>query len=115
MREYGGSTPFSDEELDQYHSFDPDDQEAVLHVQALELAEFIAHFIREEKLPRPIHSNGMNSGGVSILTWSVGSASVLSLLANISTLSDSVNTLLESHLRTVILYGESRTFGYQKS
>ncbi|KAI0092162.1 hypothetical protein BDY19DRAFT_990898 [Irpex rosettiformis] len=103
MREYGDSTPFTDEELERYHSSDPEDQEATLCVECLELAEFMAHFIRFEHLPAPRESNGVKSGGIHIFTWSTGSVPALALLANLEALDKDLSNLLEEYMGTIFI------------
>lgn len=106
LREYGDSTKFTDEELDNFYSADPAVQEASVFGQGMEIASFIAHFIEHEELPPPKESNGGQTGGISILGWSAqGAASALSLLANIAALNLHRSALIEEYLRTVILLG----------
>ncbi|KIK69421.1 hypothetical protein GYMLUDRAFT_647216 [Collybiopsis luxurians FD-317 M1] len=65
-------------------------------------------FIKQEKIPPwKEHSDGPRRGGIVILGWSLGNATVLSFLATAGTsllISDELSTLLEKYVRNCVLY-----------
>ncbi len=87
-------------------SSDPDRQATSLREAGIELANFIARFIDQEKLPAPKLIDGEKVNGVAFLAWSQGNALLLSMLANISRLDARTRATLEQQLRTVIMYGK---------
>ncbi|KAI0700595.1 hypothetical protein BC835DRAFT_1411942 [Cytidiella melzeri] len=103
-REYCGSSPYTEDELEQCHSSSPADQDAIICSTALDLARFIAQSILCGDLPPPCERNGVKSGGIGLFGWSGGCAQILSLLANITTMDEALSTLLERYLGTVILH-----------
>lgn len=106
LREYGDSTKFTDEELDNFYSADPAIQETCVLNQGMELAGFITHFIENDNLPLPRESDGVKTGGICILGWSAGgAASAISLLANIEALDSHRSAQIEKYLYSVILLG----------
>ncbi|KAI0342328.1 hypothetical protein BDW22DRAFT_185251 [Trametopsis cervina] len=104
MREYPGSSPLTDTELDRFQSPDVDLQAAALRDQGIEVANAIAHLIYELNIPSPNVSRGQRTGGTSIVAWSQSNAYVLAILANTSKLDPRVNSILEQHLRIIFLY-----------
>ena len=63
--------------------------------RALEIANFIASFIRDEKL----------EGDVGLLGWSYGNMTTLAFLANLDGLDPDAYRILEAHFTSVILWG----------
>lgn len=110
-REYCGSTPFLEQELELLHSSDLEDQANYVSSQAIDIARLIAHCIKHDNLPPPTESQGVRSGGVCLFAWSAGSAVSLALLANLTKLEESIYTLLDRYITTIILHGTSLTVG----
>ncbi|KAI0340786.1 alpha/beta-hydrolase [Trametopsis cervina] len=103
-REYCGSTPFLEQELELLHSSDLEDQANYVSSQAIDIARLIAHCIKHDNLPPPTESQGVRSGGVCLFAWSAGSAVSLALLANLTKLEESIYTLLDRYITTIILH-----------
>jgi len=69
----------------------------------LHIAEFIAYFIKQNKIPK---ATTKDSGGVVVLGWSMGCASALSLFSDTvqGTFSPGLYDELKSYIRQLILY-----------
>lgn len=106
MRDYPGSTPYTDAELADMRSPDKDRQRMQLHRRGLEIAAFLVWFIRREKIPPYVHNLDKTSGGVSLLGWSWGNTMSLCFIARAKQLLREDRELLEAYLRTLVIYGE---------
>ena len=70
-----------------------------------EIARFLSWFIDDEQIPpRSNDTNGIN-GGISLLGWSLGNTTTLSLLAFANTLDPGLMKKLAKHLRKVVVFG----------
>lgn len=107
MREYPGSSPFTDAEVANLVSSDEAIAGAALFDQVKDIAYLIAHIIKTEDIPAPVEVDGRKAGGVSVLAWSGGNAFLFSLLANSSALDADVGTLLGHYITYAIVYGKS--------
>ena len=106
VREYAGSSPFTEEELAVLHSGDEEDEATALRDQGTSLAMVVAHVIKQDNLPRPSVSAGKKAGGVVIISRGSGGANLISLLGNLDALDKSVYTLLDEYVTLCILHGE---------
>ena len=124
-RGYAGSTPLSEEEtapLDPSITFGLDETTSAttpsnrvisthyatfLQQRGAELARFLAWFIDNEMIPPRSDDADEASGGISLLGWSLGNVTTLSMLAFASTLDPGLIKKLELYLRKVIIFGES--------
>jgi hypothetical protein len=107
MREYPGSSPFSDAELARFASNDLEDQTSALVDQAMEIANLIAQIIRDEDLPLPQQEGDSQTGGVSMLAWAVGGSWLTTVLANLDSLDEDVHACFEKYVTTAIIYSTS--------
>ncbi|OCH91229.1 hypothetical protein OBBRIDRAFT_775554 [Obba rivulosa] len=102
-RDYAGSTPFTPQEQDALRG-PVEEQRAVLEAMGLQLAHFIAWFIRKENIPPVSESSGMRTGGFALVGWSAGNMDTISLLANADKLSQATRELFETYFRTFVVY-----------
>ncbi|KAH8114764.1 hypothetical protein DFH11DRAFT_1508701 [Phellopilus nigrolimitatus] len=108
-RDYAGSTPFSDIELDVLNGKDDHAHMDFLQKRGLEIARFLVWIISEKKIPQ---SNG-TSGGLALLGWSLGNVTTLSFLAHLGSYPQEIIATLEPYLRTFCLYDIQNTYlGY---
>ena len=125
-RGYAGSTPFSEEEtslIDPMASDTSSEDETpsatarsnrvvsghymtFLQQRGAEMARFLAWFIEKERIPPQFKDAGRTSGGISLLGWSLGNVTTLSMLAFASTLDPGLMKKLEPYLRKVIIFGK---------
>ncbi|KAL0572817.1 hypothetical protein V5O48_009145 [Marasmius crinis-equi] len=106
-RDYRGSTPYTDEELNDIKQ----GNRLFLEHWAVQLAEFLRKFIEEENIP-PIAAD-RNGGGITIMGWSMGNATALSLLSDPALLKDELYALLKRYLKGLVLYDPPFVaFGY---
>ncbi len=98
-REYPGSTPYGDEELD----FMKKNPQAHLDSLAQFISLFLVAFIQGNSIPRA-NEDG-TKGGLVALGWSTGCSMLVSMLSNPSAVSPQSRTILEPYLSNIILYG----------
>ncbi|KAH9924427.1 uncharacterized protein B0H18DRAFT_1012126 [Fomitopsis serialis] len=104
MRDYPGSTPYTDAELTAMRGPDRDGQRTQLHRRGFEIAAFVAWFIRNENIP-PFTLNGNDiRGGISVLGWSWGNTMSLSFIARASELPKEDQEFLEAYMRALVIY-----------
>ncbi|KZT68307.1 alpha/beta-hydrolase [Daedalea quercina L-15889] len=104
MRDYPGSTPYTNAELAAMRGPDRDGQRTQLHKRGLEISAFIMWFIRKENIP-PFKLVGEKaSGGISILGWSWGNTMTLSFVARARELPKEDQEFLETYMRTLVIY-----------
>ncbi|CCM06260.1 uncharacterized protein FIBRA_08510 [Fibroporia radiculosa] len=105
LRNYPGSTPYSDNELNALGE-GPRGQKSIFRSQGLELASFIESFIRAENIPPVVFSGEGKSvsGGLAMLGWSMGNIPTLSTLAHADELSAETQAVFNQYLRTLILF-----------
>ncbi len=102
MRDYPGSSPYTQEELSAISSSDSELQTGAIYVQGEQIAAFIEAFIRSHDIPR---LNENISGGIVVLTWSIANFVSMSMLGNAAMLPEKTKYLLEEYLYSVVLYG----------
>ncbi|KAJ8507959.1 hypothetical protein ONZ45_g9718 [Pleurotus djamor] len=96
-RDYPGTTRYTDDELADLKL----GQEAVLQRTSVQLAHFITEFINLNDIPLP---GGHGTGGVVVVGWSMGVASVLSLFAYPTALPPRCHDALTRYVRSLVLY-----------
>lgn len=106
LREYPGSSPFTEAEMSNLVSSEPRKQAIGLRDQAIEIATVVANLIKSENLPPPREVDGKRLGGVAILAWSAYNNLLLSLLSDTTYLERDVNDTLQQYLRTFVVYGQ---------
>ncbi|KAH8114765.1 Alpha/Beta hydrolase protein [Phellopilus nigrolimitatus] len=110
-RDYAGSTPFSDAELDVVRGKDDHAHKDFLQKRGLEIARFLVWVISEKKIPRTSEDGTL--GGLALLGWSLGNATTLSFLAHLDSYPREVIIALEPYLKTFFLYDAPNQFlGY---
>ncbi|KAH8114770.1 hypothetical protein DFH11DRAFT_1593365 [Phellopilus nigrolimitatus] len=110
-RDYSGSTPFSDPELDVINGKDDNAHRDFLRKRGLEIAHFLVWVISEKEIPHA--SEDGSSGGLALLGWSQGNVTTLPFLAHLDSYPHEIITTLEPYLRTFILYDiPNRFLGY---
>ncbi|KAI3621595.1 hypothetical protein WG66_009189 [Moniliophthora roreri] len=101
---YPGSTLYSQLDLEDLQNGKKESLDRI----ALVLAAFIKRFIEKEKI-----SKISEGGGMIIMSWSMGSATALSLFSDPSPLDSETYSLLNEHLKHFILYDPpSQALGY---
>lgn len=122
-RGYSGSTAYSMEEisdLDPAVTYDRGDScvemtpandqlsghfSTFMKQRAAEMAQFLAWFIDNEQIPPRSTDTGGVHGGISLLGWSLGNTTSLSLLAYADTLDPVLVKKLEGYLRKIVVFG----------
>lgn len=82
-----------------------------MKARGLEVGAFLAWFIKTEHVPAPSAEPGdanasKQLGGVSLLAWSSGNCSAMSLFAHAALLPKEDQELLNKYLRSYIVFGE---------
>ncbi|KAI0695746.1 alpha/beta-hydrolase [Cerioporus squamosus] len=109
LRDYPGSTPYTQQELDELSSPAREQQERALRARALELAVFLRWLIETESIT-PIQGTpeaGSDTGGISLLSWSAGNCQTMGLFAYADQLPKETRELLGAYLRSYVLYEPS--------
>ncbi|KAI0365120.1 alpha/beta-hydrolase [Pilatotrama ljubarskyi] len=109
-RDYPGSDPYTPEELATAARLatTPDspetaaEAEAFMRDRAREVYNFLADFVRRERIPRA----QTNAGGLVVVGWSLGSVWITALLANVRLFPEG-DVKLSEYVRRVILYDAS--------
>lgn len=104
LRDYPGSTRYTESELNSLGSTDPKSQRSMLDARGMEVANFLLWLIKKEKLP-PITEAG--TGGLGVLAWSWGNTFTMSFLAQAAKLPRDEQDTLGAYLRSVIFFGMS--------
>ncbi|KIK69362.1 hypothetical protein GYMLUDRAFT_67997 [Collybiopsis luxurians FD-317 M1] len=102
-RGYAGSTPYSPSELEEIQQCDRVFWERI----SAQLAELLRNFIEHENIPKLTVTGGRRSGGIALMGWSFGCATVLSLLGSPenSRISDNgLHHFLSRYIGDFILY-----------
>ncbi|KAH9948846.1 Alpha/Beta hydrolase protein [Amylocystis lapponica] len=107
LRDYPGSTPFSQEELDALASHGRETQRDAIKAYGEEIAAFFVWFIQSEHIPPATRSSDpatSRHGGVVLLGWSAGNIATLSMLSHSTKFPELTKTLLSTHLRSLIVF-----------
>ncbi|KAF7293880.1 AB hydrolase-1 domain-containing protein [Mycena chlorophos] len=104
-RDYRGSTPYSDAELEELRTGKQSHWDA--HAQSL--MHFFAFLIDVEKVPSPGQGAGRGAGGIILGGWSFGAATALSVLAAPSAvpLDSDLYKKVELYFKSLVLYDSS--------
>lgn len=102
-REYPGSSPFTEEDLDKLRSEDDTAHVEFAKDRAKEIATFIKAFIDQEAVPRATADG--KSGGVALMGWSSGASQTIALLGDADSLPGGLRKSIEPYLRSYIIYG----------
>jgi hypothetical protein len=92
-RGYIGSSPYTESEL---QGFQEGTREALEGLMAV-LVAFMRTFVEKEKIPR--------RGGISIMGWSIGNLTTMSLFSDPGVIDGETRSFLEAYLKDIILYG----------
>ncbi|KAF8642045.1 hypothetical protein AX16_009716 [Volvariella volvacea WC 439] len=98
-RDYTGSTPFSNQELEDLRNGKK------IHLQSMgvEVGSFLSWFV-ENHPEIPKLSEDRKKGGISLLGWSMGITPVFAFLGHPEVLPSGTYTKLEPYLQTIIIY-----------
>ena len=107
LRDYPGSTPYTQQELSDLRGPSPERQERALRARALELGAFLQWLIQCQSIPstRVVADSSVRQGGISLIAWSAANCQIMALLAHADQLPEETRTLLGTHLRSYVLYG----------
>ncbi|KAF5351133.1 hypothetical protein D9756_008244 [Leucocoprinus leucothites] len=95
---YTGSSNYSDAELDDIRNGKP----AVFDRSAILVGHFIEHLVRKYDLPEP--DAGRTKGGVVLLGWSMGCATVISFLGNRKFIPSEQYDFLRRYMTKLVFY-----------
>ena len=104
-RDFKGSTPFTETELEQIRGNDEDMHRQFLRDRGFEIAQFLVALIEKFKLPA-VDRNGQ--GGLSIMGWSLGNMILYAFANYFSTYPKRVKDHLKSYLGSLICWGKRR-------
>ena len=104
-RNYPGSTPYSEEEINVLSNGTKEQKDAWHRDRGHEVGMFIHKLIVKENLP-PISAD-RQTGGIILLGWSIGAGDVNNTIAHTDTLPSEIRTSLASYMRSMIIQGTS--------
>lgn len=102
-RDYVGSSPFSQTELDDLHCDDVDRLKAFMRMRGLEIASFLVWAIRELELPL---KDALGRPSLSLIGWSLGNITTIACLCYAASYPPDVIETLEKYLGDFYIYGE---------
>ena len=105
LRDYPGSTPYTQAELALLLSKDPSNQRIAVCALGQELATFLRNIVTVENLPPVRTVSGRKENGLALLGWSLGSVWTLSMLGNEESMDDETKKVLRRSMRTLVLHG----------
>ena len=108
-RDYRGSTPFSETELDQLRGSNAIVHRAFLRERGLEVARFLITMIDTLNLP-PLDDEGR--GGLSLMAWSFGNITMFAFAHFFSTYPQTVQDHLKTYLKSFVAYGARSYFSF---
>ena len=106
LRDYPGSSPYTPAELDSLWSNDAEKEQTALRLQGTEIATFLEDVILTGKSTPVQEVNGKKTGGLVLLSWSLGNVWSLAMFANIQDLESKARIALEEQLRAFVMYGK---------
>jgi len=104
QRDFSGSTPYSQEELNALSSGHSDIQAAFAKERVTEIASFLTWFVTNENIPPLQQTREVKQGGLSLITWSSGNSWMVSLIALANSFPSSNLELLGRYLRSFVIY-----------
>ena len=104
-RNYPGSTPYDEKDVDVIVNGTKEQKDAWHRDQSHELGMFIHKLIDKGNLP-PISAD-RKTGGVAVVGWSSGAGNAIGMIAHPVTLPPAIRTGLALHVRFLIVQGVS--------
>lgn len=102
-RDYIGSTPYSNAELDVVNNGTVAQRDDFMKARGIELGIFMDKFMQQNNIPA-LSADG-RAGGAAVIGWSVGNIFTLSTIANIHALPEDVQARLASRIHTLVMQG----------
>jgi hypothetical protein len=99
---YTGSSKYTDEHIKQA----AEGQKTFLDLSQLRLAYFLQFVVTELQVPR--YDKARNSGGISVMAWSIGVLLQLSLLGDPTVIPKNIYNVIEPEMRNMIMYGNHK-------
>jgi hypothetical protein len=98
-RQYAGSTNYTDAEMQELEG----GQKTFMESIGRQVANFLLWFAETNKIPQ-ISAN-RRTGGISLMGWSFGNATTLSILGHPEAMPKDLYQRLEPYFRQLIMYG----------
>ncbi|KAJ8073170.1 hypothetical protein PM082_020039 [Marasmius tenuissimus] len=107
-RDYPGSTPYTDAELEDL----AEGRKVFMDRIGQQLADFMVQFIEKENIPQA--APDFKSGGIVLMGWSMGTSSAMALFSDPKLISPEVYGVLEGYVRDLVLDDSPHLcFGYE--
>jgi len=112
-RDYVGSTPFSQTELDAINGSDSAAHASFLRDRAMEIAQFLVWLVKEKRVQKAGEDG--TAGGLAIMGWSLGNVFAVAFLRHLATYPTEIVQELSPYLRTAFIYESSYSgLGYPR-
>ena len=105
-RNYPGSTPYTQEEMNVLINGNKEQKDGWHRDHGHEVGMFIYKLIEKGGIP-PISAD-RKTGGIVIHGWSAGAGDAMAMVAHADTLPEDVRSCLASHMRALIIQGAYR-------
>ncbi|KAF9002892.1 hypothetical protein BDQ17DRAFT_1242627 [Cyathus striatus] len=106
-RDYPGSTPYTDEELEDLKL----GHQIFIERLGKLVTQFIYKFINRERIPAMTEDR--RKGGIALMGWSMGTATEMSFLLDDKLISSEIYNSLEPYVKDLVLYDPPfRSFGF---
>ncbi|KAG7087825.1 hypothetical protein E1B28_013764 [Marasmius oreades] len=107
-RDYPGSTPYTESELEELEQ----GQKIFIDRTGRQLGEFLVQFIEVEKIPKA--TDDFKAGGIAIMGWSAGAASAMMLFSDADVVPSATYSILEQYVKDLVLLEPPHAcFGYE--
>ncbi|CAL1714667.1 unnamed protein product [Somion occarium] len=105
QRDYLGSTPHQEKDINALRSSDTDVQRSILREHGHQYVNFIVGIIGALSIP-PLYiaEDGLLAGGISFVAWSSGNHVLFEFLSYMDILPEGRKNTLRTHLRSVVVY-----------
>ena len=110
-RNYPGTTPYSEEEINALVNGTKEQKDAWHRDRGHEVGIFIHNLISKENIP-PISAD-RETGGIILLGWSAGAGDANATIAHANTLPSDIRSHLALYIRSVIIQGVSCLYSVQ--
>jgi hypothetical protein len=105
MRDYRGSTSYTEEDLAHFVNSDLSVQENAVRTFGQDVVLFLAYVCKNLSILGITVEDGDKFGGLVVMAWSLGCLALCSILGDPQTLDDETKSILGPILRKVIFYG----------
>ena len=106
LRDYPGSSRYSNADMAALRSSNLTEQRQMLDARGVEVAAFLSWLIKTQNIPPISHE-----GGFGLLAWSWGNTITMSFLAQATKLANAEQETIGKYLRALVFFGTCSAWG----